>query len=630
MFFFTSEKNYSYNPIIKSNKFCGKFKSSYNPHIFGFISDLHITSSFYPQRISDTESILTILNESGVERVLIGGDIVENYDSKYFKYGHQTESDFISYSKIEKKYSSDFFIVASGNHDEFGIEEYQSNDHYILKYCSFYSKQNKYKKYENFYISKVYIDDIELFVLNPFIYPTTKAGIGFFMRFTTEMLDALEKVLYEPFDSKSTIRLLLTHSPFFFSNLNAKSSSHKTLIEILSSSNLTSILVGHTHHERVVHRNGTIEIQSISVKDSIFKGRGYNLISIDNNGFSYHSFNLIHERPQALLTFPIEKRLVSKMTDFSFDKFNEAEIRVVHFSENSNLNISVKCDGNFGVKTGLLHFQRVIRRNESLYSIPLNEVCPLKKFENVNEISEFRLTFSGDWNYSSEFVVGNSVTLEKEAKEKDLDVFIGIGAVGFLSWIFLVFIWSPIKPPKYCDEVNLLICNLETFSIKNILGLLFGPFAIKSRIYHNVSRKVRNAYFIICIVFLYFPMCFMNVGKNYWGYIIFYGYCLVDFQYDYWGQVLFGFFVILVLIPSTVVFSAMAQFNQILCFYPVFIIDIAFALFQIVGVFIGMLNVVHMSTDKLLSITSPLFGIAPLIIFYLEAILFRKILFKKN
>ena len=357
---FLIDKKYRKNPIIHSNNFSLKWNSLYDPHIFGFITDLHITSSFYPQRLIDTESMLKIFNESGVEKVLIAGDICENYDSKYFKFGHQTESDYISYSKIENQYPTDFIIVASGNHDEFGVENYDSKDHYILQYCNFYSKnKEKFDNYENFLISKVYINDIELFVMNPYIYPTPRGGIGYSMRFTTSMLDHIEKVISEPIQSNATIRLFMTHSPLCFSNSWVKSTSQKSLIEILTSKNITAFLIGHTHANRIVHRNESIEIQSISVKDSIYKGRGYNFISVDNGGVSYHSFNLKNnDKPVAVLTYPIEKKLLSKMSDFSFENFNQAEIRVVHFSEKNDVNISVTCDmDNGNIKSDFFNFR---------------------------------------------------------------------------------------------------------------------------------------------------------------------------------------------------------------------------------------------------------------------------------
>ena len=195
-----NQKHYQTVPEIKRIQPPQKWNTSYNPHIFGLISDAHITP-YHPERTLHTTSILKILKESGVEKILVAGDISDNFGSnETFKLGQQYEDDFIEYQKIAKNYPSNFLIVASGNHDEFGVEEYKSKDHYILQYCDFYKNNKLYEKYENFLISKVIYDDVEIFVMNPYHYPTVRAGVGYYMHLTTDMLDIIEKALSKKSD----------------------------------------------------------------------------------------------------------------------------------------------------------------------------------------------------------------------------------------------------------------------------------------------------------------------------------------------------------------------------------------------------------------------------------------------
>lgn len=626
----SNEKKYSKSPEIKSHKPPIKWNSTYNPHIFGFMSDLHITP-YYPQREADTKTILNIYNESGVEKILIAGDIGDNYETNSsIKYGHQYEKDFIQYKKIVDEYPTDLFIVASGNHDEFGVESYNSKDHYILKYCDFYHKNSDiYKNYDNFLISKFIYDDVEFIVLNPYHYPTVRAGIGYYMSLTTEMLDTIEKVLSEKSDSSA--RFFLTHSPLSFSNWWVKSSSQKSLIEIATSSKITAFLVGHTHIEKSLHRNGLIEIHSIPVMEGKLKGRGYGYFTFDNGGFSYHSFNLKDGKPPlAVMTYPIEKIFVSEVTDFSKENYETAEIRVVYFSENSKLNITVSCSNGYINKTGTLKFVRFIRPNQSLYSTCLKNLCQI--YDDRNDCIEFHLTFSGDWQSSSDFVVGDFVTLDKELLETDYNQSKSILVTGILAWISLIFIWCPfLVSPNFCDEINLFICGSNNGQfLRCIFGIIFGPFAIKSRIYHNVSKRVQFVYFFLALSPFFVPYCLMKIGEKSFGFIYFCGYFLKKFEIDFWALSLFGFFSILILTPSTIVFASISQISQTLNWSFVFVLDVVIAFLQPFFVFVAVFKLLYQPAGLIFSITSPIFAFVPLVIWVMEGLSVHDYLVKRS
>lgn len=619
---------------IKSLNQSHIWNSTYNPHIFGFISDAHVTS-FFPEDINITTTLLQTLNETGVEKILIGGDIGDNFATKSsVKHGHQYEDDYIIYKRIADEYPRDFLIVASGNHDEFGVEKYDSSEHYILQYCDFYKKDDKYKNYDNFLISKIDHEDIEIFVMNPYHYPTVRAGLGYHANLTGEMLDKIEYALSAPSNSKS--RFLLTHFPLSYTNNWAKSSSKKSLIDIATSSNLSAILVGHSHHELILHRKSSLEIRPRSIKKGKSSGFGLRYISVDNGGVSDSGFVLNEiERPVAVLTYPVKKKYVSDQTDFSFDMFNKGEIRVVHFSENKNLNISVSCRSSSNkfsdIKTSRLKFQRIIRSNQSLYSTSLKQVCYRENDDKFNEV-EYHLTFLGDWNYEADFVAGESVKLEKEILDFDEDMRKFVCVIGLICWIVILYVWCPIPPFKYFDKIAAMFAGQKHPSLINyelglsdgIIGAIFGFFLIKSRIYYNIPKWLQYTYLIMILSPLFVPISLMKIGKHSYGFIYFIGYYLNGFAFDIWGFQLTSYFVLFVLLPSTVVFSAASFLRQTKKWNYFFIVDIALFLAQFVLIYIAIFTALYQSTSLVFALTSPIFAIIPIIIISSEIIIIVK------
>lgn len=618
--------------VIKSFNRLEKWNSSYNPHILGFISDAHITS-FFPEDINITMTILQILNDTNVEKILIAGDIGDNFATRSsIKHGQQYEEDYIISQKIFEKYPSDLFIIASGNHDEFGVESYNSSDHYILKYCDFYSKNDKFKNYDNFLISKVDYEDIEIFVMNPYHYPTVRAGLGYYSNLTREMLNKIELALSSPSHSKS--RFLLTHFPLSYTNTWAKSSTHKSLIDIATSSNITAVLSGHSHHELIIHRKSSLEIRPRSMKSGKNSGGGYRYITIDNGDLSDHGFILNKDKkPLAVLTHPVKKKLVNHKTDFSYQNFEQSEIRVVRFSEDSDFNVSVSCssssNGFSDKKTDSLKFQRVIRNGQSLYSIPLKKLCYRESDNNKKDYNEYRLSFSGDWSYESEFVVGDSVKLDKEILDNDVNMRECVIAIGITCWIVIIFIWCPFPSFKYFDKVSALyadqssqrVASFEYSLFDQIIGLIFGFFVIKSRIYHNIPKWIQYVYFAIVLSPFFVPISLMKIGKSSYGFIYFLGYYLNGFAFDLWGGQLTSYFVLLILLPSTLVFSAISYLIQTKKWNYFFIIDIATFVLQFLFVTIPITKALYQSTSLVFSLTSPLFALFPIVIIVIEIII---------
>lgn len=612
-------------PVIYGTQQTEEWNSSYDPHVFGFVSDAHL-SQYFPHSIDDTKIIFNILNDTGVEKILVTGDICDNFGSRtMIKHGHQFQKDFNTYVDIVKDYPNDFIIVASGNHDEFGIDIYNSSKHYILQYVKFYKENEIYKDYNNFLISKVKYDDIDIFVMNPYHYPTVNAGLGYYMNIKSEMIDRIESVLSEPSNAKA--RILITHFPLSYTTVTVKSKSKKTLMDVMTSSNMTVLLAGHTHRELIVHRKTTLEIHPWAIKRGLRVSRAYRYITVDNGNFNDHSFNLKVERPSAIVTYPITKKLISDRTDFSIKTFNQADIRVIHFSENPNLTITATCkceETGFQSKSTLLKFQRVIRRNQSLYSTSLKQLCDPYDTINQTNTAEFTLTFSGDYNYTTVFVAGNYVQLDREKLDTDVSSRKALFVVGVIAWILVLIIWCPFPPldyfASYCNWVwgqnNEYQKNCKNETVKYI-SIIFGFTYMKSQIYQVITKWMQIVYFIFIFTPLFIPFCVIKVGK-YYGLVGFFGYYLTSFAFDYWPLTLSCFFALIVLTPSTIIFAEIAFLIQTKKWTYFIIAYILLEALHIILIVIIVAATLYQSTTTAFSILSPLFVFEPIIILIME------------
>ncbi|OHT04028.1 hypothetical protein TRFO_28518 [Tritrichomonas foetus] len=624
--------------IINSYHNTKEWNSSIDPILIGVISDLHI-SPFYPENGQSLIQIIHLLkNQINVEKIVCLGDLVENWGTNStFRTAHQFEEDFIEYRNIiEKSYNlinpiksmnsntsnndqnisfsqlENFLIEISGNHDEFSIEKYNSDNHYILKYSSFYQGKDEYKDYENFLISNfTYNDEIMFILLNLYHYPSPPARIGYFADLTREMLDIIEQKMNNLSNSNIQTRILLSHFPINYHNSWMKSSTKKTFQEILSSNNISLILSGHTHKHRTIHHNGTLEIISNSVMDN----KAFGLLTIDNSRISFHNYSLNFDSDlYGAVTHPIPKHLLTKFTDFS-EQCNE--IRVIIFKKDPNLILNFSITNNSDIDSnrpvslkGTLQFQRYINNQSSLYSSPLNLLnnCSVNNSTLDSGYDffdgQFTLTFFGDWNYTMQFVVQNSVKLDKEMLENETNANIGICFINAIFWIVIIYI---LFPTKKCDPSY----NFHG----NIFVNIFGFIAIKDRIHKSIPKNILNIILWISFAPFIIPSIFLKVGGTY-GFICTFGYFLQDvFVFDLWGLLFSSYFVFLVLLPSVLVFSII---SLSISFIPYCIVSLFAIVIQLFLIIISIGIIVYQSTNFALAISSPFFGILPLILIALE------------
>ena len=227
-----------------------------------------------------------------------------------------------------------------------------------------------------------------------------------------------------------------------------------------------------------------------------------------------------------------------------------------------SITVTCRCKST-GYKSNstLLKFQRVIRRNQSLYSTSLKQLCDQNDIVNQTDFTEFILTFSVDFNGTTVFVTGNFVQLDREKLDTDVSSRKALLVVGVICWILILITWCPFTPfnsfSYYCNWVwgknAEYTKNCKRTAIECI-SIIFGFTYMKSQFYQVISKWMQIVYFFFIFTPLFVPFCLIKVGK-YYGFVGFFGYYLGSFALDHWPLTLTCFFALIVLLPSTIIFA---------------------------------------------------------------------------
>ena len=146
---------------------------------------------------------------------------------------------------------------------------------------------------------------------------------------------------------------------------------------------------------------------------------------------------------------------------------------------------------------------------------------------------------------------------------------------------------------------------------------------MKSQIYQNIPKWIQIVFFFLVLSPLFVPICLLKSGNSY-GFIYFIGYYLKSFAFDYWPVTLTSYFVLFVLLPSTIIFAEIAYFIQTKkCSYS-FLVDVCLVLMQFLMIAIVAETSLYQSTTLIFTICSPLFVIEPIIILIMEIFTFSK------
>jgi hypothetical protein len=571
--------------VIQSNH---SWNPQSDPIILAHITDTHVNindSTFETQFRQAADHSY----QYGFDKIIMTGDAVDDW-TKFFdhKIASQVEQDFIHYASVISlmKSRNQTVIDIAGNHDEFAVPSFSSKRHFAREYIDYLVALNASTP-ESFWISSVIVGDFEIFVLNLYEYPTVRSLLAFFVYPSIYLLDVIEQGLSVP--RRAKYRIVVSHFSLVHVYNMTRSSSGKTFTEIVVDSGADYILTGHAHPlvPTFQHHNGILEVVGPDVKDH----QRYSILTFDRDQMSYHDIG-IDERLVAMMTYPIPKAQLSRRSTFDL---TSAEIRVIAFSERPDLSISVS-----GAVTGKLAFQRILRTNLSLYTLPFNL-----------SYGEYVLNFTGDWNSSATFVIGDSVTLDPEYVVNPWYWFLTLDVIAVLLWIGLFVATAPFLSTELGEEINAWIGGEGDDSFA-LTAIICGVLGIRARL-AKLSSWIQYMLFAFVLCPFLIPSGVSLIGDHI--YTVFWGGYFVGLRYSYdpYPQVFTTVYIAAAVLPYVCYMSHAAIARN-----AGFIFDTLVVLAGAIGnlVFVSLCPGVALGTVSVL--LSPMFTIIPMFLFFMN------------
>ena len=575
-----------------------KFDPSLDPILLMHVSDAHINAKekglIKKDQLRKAFELFNVWNPAAL---FLSGDIVDNKDITDYDiaYGDQHEADFLMYKDLLNSTNinlSKLYDIA-GNHDEYGVGSFDSSVHYLRKYANYYNAFD-INSLKDFWVSRVETDDFELFILDPFWFPVPHAKLAFDISPDSDFLDTVEDKFkqYPRLTESTKPRIVMCHFPLQRWINNKKSSSKKTINDIVQENNVSIFISGHMHpsHATIDHHGETLEVICPDLKSH----KRFGLITVDNGNVVYHDMPLVlYGEEAALVTYPVPKDQLSSQVSFN-DK--NAELRVIVLSDADDIHLVVN-----GLINGTLKKVRTIFNGYSLLSIPFPPDIP----EGDHEVF-----ISGDFHMSVRFTVGPTANLNWKEKYFANPHWRGVVYAALaLSWIGLFIATLPIKY-KIGDIVDrwILSDNNDPNQIKYYLISIFcGPLVMNSRI-SRLPAFYRVFLFALVLYPTFLPLIFINV-EHYIGIIWTYGYIIGgSLNFDYWGQKYCCLYVTVFLLPL-VLFSSAATMP----FHPILIFDLIVFLTGIGSTAFFNFYFVVEAVNVVLAILSPAFSLLPLV-----------------
>lgn len=487
---------------LKSAKYISPWNRNVDIKYFVHMTDIHV-NSFNNKHTPHFEQALKVAEKLKADNLLITGDLVDNWGKVFLKskFGHQEEADYQLYKKISEPYFAKYQKVIDfpGNHDVFGLYQFESPIHYVLNY-SHYLNQTAIDSIEKYWASTIETSDFIYLAINSFRFPSPHAKFDYFARPSEEMAQTIKEEL-----SKANELSLKTNKPvfaachfplnFFIPNKGIKRAFKEIPVH--------QYISGHTHpgSPDYYHHDTVLEIVAPDVKEH----KSISVVTYDNGRSGFQSFKL-DEVPDVILSHPMPYTQYSEK--YCFNEQN-TEIRALVFGNNE---LTIKVSGDL---VGQLHKSKEIKPGVSIYSMPMN-------LSN----GFHHLSFSGDFTHEIDFFIGDELPSFKEHIYGRFNEFMtGI----FYSIVIPIFILIIIMPCQ--TKLDLKIEKSE-----NKFLYIFGGFLKVRSWMIYLPKWMRNMFFGLFFCPLIMPICLTN-DEGHYGIVTMYGVYLPGiFYYDIWGQ----------------------------------------------------------------------------------------------
>lgn len=583
-----------------------KFNKSRDPVIFAHVTDTHL-NSLRPSSTQSFRQTFQLIKKISPEFCVLTGDIVDNYDSTSIpRYGEQSYANWKIYQEETASITDIPIIEVGGNHDMFGIKSALSQKNYLIDSSHSFNRNNT-KSEDQFLVHSFQVgpSQTNIIAVNPFQFPTSHPPLLLYTTFSTDLLDLIQKEI----DKSKNKSIIICHYPVGSIHSQKSSAGLKFTKMIGSQKSVLIFLSGHSHPKepRIFHHGlGGIEI----LGTGSFQHSRFGIVTIDNDGISWSTINTDNP-PKGVISYPIPMNQLSPNAIFN-DK--NTEIRVVMFSNRTDLSISFKITENNGekVSNGFLVFSRYLPKGHALYTFPM--------YKAIENNGSYQITFSGDFEGFSEFVICNSFVSGGE----QLTEYPGI--VEMLTITFplfaLILIVITFIIPFNCYNCQMRLDLIEEWienpekKVNHWLFIFFGCFLLIRTRFQRMPKFITMFVFFSVIFCFIGPLMFFET-EDLLGFIFSYGYFIDNRAiHSNYGIFYAYFYLGVVCVPMISICSSFGVKN-----WSVYQIgDFIFAFGGLVGDIIILIRLVHESVGSKLTATSISFFFIPLIFIILFSV----------
>ena len=579
------------------------FNISKDPLLFTHVTDTHI-NTLRQNSIDSFRKTFNLIRNFKPEFVVFTGDIVDNYDStSHPRYGEQSEANWKIYQEETANITDIPIIEVGGNHDMFGIKNVFSQRNYLIDSSHSFNRNNT-KSEDDFIVHsfKVGQSQTNIIAINPFQFPTSHPPLLLYTTFSSHLLDLVQKEI----EKSETKSIVICHYPIG-SIHSKKSSSGFKFDELIGwKDSVLIFLSGHSHTEKpyVFHHGiGGIEI----IGTASFQHSSFGLVTIDNDGISWSIVNISKSPPKGVITYPIPMNQLSQNAIFN-DK-EKAEIRVLMFSNRTDLSISFKIIEYGQKETKLVHadnlmFSRQLINGHSLYTFPLNR-C-------IKSDGLYHIDFSGDFEGSRDFIVNDSFSTGGEKLTEFPGIVEMLGIIFPIFHLILLIITTIL--PFNCFGCQSKLDDIEEWietsnSNSSWLFIFFGNFLLIRTRFQRIPMPIKLFIFFSVIFGVAGPLLFFKT-ENLIGCIFSFGYVINNKVYfaDY-GIFYSYFFLGIVCTPMIIVCSGLGVKS-----WSIYQIgDIIFGFCGIIADVIVLVRIVHQTVGPSLTAARIAFFFIPFI-----------------
>jgi predicted MPP superfamily phosphohydrolase len=556
-----------------------------DPLLFVHFSDIHI-NHVVPENNEKFERAKNWALAVKPTWTVITGDLCDDFPGKKFpKYGYQQPKDWEIYNDLIKNFEKDvsFFDVA-GNHDEFGVFEFDSDNHNFIK--------GRNITVDEFHVSKHVSNyhngrKVHMIKLAPFKWPSAHPCFVFWPREDKHFLDLVEKSLEDVSEDDTVI--FFCHYPL---NLfeNTKSSKGNTMKDLVHEPNSPRFFIsGHLHPKKAYFQHQGKGFEAIA--PALKATDNFGVFTLDHDRFVYQTVsNKDYEK--FYITAPVPDEQLTPNTPFH-EKLGYIRVRAL---TDTAPNISVS-----GAVEGDMECRKVNSEKETGY------VCSLPYMVQNGKHS---IAFHGDMEGRKlDFTIGIKSDDINEI-EYDSSHWHFYYVILAIIWVLLVFCAIPFPiHPSFVDEHEMFLVGHMNE------GSWWTTFFASFLLFKARVNKAPTWFKIVILIAVLYPIClptsFIEI-EGHQGFIFTYGYvCGGKYLYALWGQIHTLIYLGVTIYPVMIATCSLFVSKS---FSPVFIVDAVICCFLfLLNIHVIIRNICE-SNGFIRAATAPCFVIIPIIL----------------